>query len=231
MCFMYEMYSNYEDQLEEFKNFVEELKFQIQEYERILRKKNSIIKGLKMEIKKLEGEKIPFQPRERKLLDSKPKLTPQNVNVEIRPIIQPNPKSQAVLKATMIPPPPITPPTRPPQTQAPPLRPPMQTPPIHPPNLTSHQVQVNNFNVPQNSKTPSQNSYVQSDQTSTTRRYTPRPSATYSSSTGILTRICPQCGAMGFAIKEVEDKNKIISYIPRRIYAKKKVCTKCFCEF
>ena len=44
-------------------------------------------------------------------------------------------------------------------------------------------------------------------------------------------RKCPRCGAMGFAIKEFEDKTRIISYIPRRIYAMKKVCTKCFNEF
>ncbi|MFX1572738.1 MAG: hypothetical protein ACFFB0_08315 [Promethearchaeota archaeon] len=44
-------------------------------------------------------------------------------------------------------------------------------------------------------------------------------------------RKCPNCGAMGFAIKEVDDKTKIISYVPRRIYAKKKVCTKCRFEF
>ncbi|MFX1276541.1 MAG: hypothetical protein ACFFBP_06865 [Promethearchaeota archaeon] len=50
-------------------------------------------------------------------------------------------------------------------------------------------------------------------------------------SKGTLKRICPHCGAMGFAIKEVDDKNKIISYVPRRIYAKKRVCTKCFYEF
>ncbi|MFX0105961.1 MAG: hypothetical protein ACFE75_10785, partial [Candidatus Hodarchaeota archaeon] len=40
-------------------------------------------------------------------------------------------------------------------------------------------------------------------------------------------RVCPNCGAMGFAIREVDDKSRIISYIPRRIYAKKKACTKC----
>ncbi len=44
-------------------------------------------------------------------------------------------------------------------------------------------------------------------------------------------RRCPECGAMGFAIKEVDDKSNIISYIPRKIYAKKKVCTKCRYEF
>ena len=40
-------------------------------------------------------------------------------------------------------------------------------------------------------------------------------------------RQCPECGATGFAIREVDDKSNIISYVPRRIYAKKKVCTKC----
>ena len=44
-------------------------------------------------------------------------------------------------------------------------------------------------------------------------------------------RVCPSCGASGFAIKEVEDKSKIVSYIPKPIYAKKKVCTKCGYEF
>ena len=44
-------------------------------------------------------------------------------------------------------------------------------------------------------------------------------------------RECPNCGASGFAIKEVEDRSKIISYIPKPIYAKKKVCTKCGYEF
>ena len=49
--------------------------------------------------------------------------------------------------------------------------------------------------------------------------------------TRINKRKCPNCGAMGFAIKEVDDKTKILSYVPRRIYAKKKVCTKCRFEF
>lgn len=44
-------------------------------------------------------------------------------------------------------------------------------------------------------------------------------------------RKCPNCGAMGFSIKEVDDKTKIICYSPRRIYKKKKVCTKCRFEF
>jgi len=49
--------------------------------------------------------------------------------------------------------------------------------------------------------------------------------------TGTGRRLCPNCGASGFAVKEVEDKSRIISYIPKPIYAKKLVCTKCGFEF
>ena len=44
-------------------------------------------------------------------------------------------------------------------------------------------------------------------------------------------RKCPNCGASGFSIKEVDDKTRILTYVPRRIYMKKKVCTKCRFEF
>jgi hypothetical protein len=44
-------------------------------------------------------------------------------------------------------------------------------------------------------------------------------------------RKCPNCGAMGFSIKEVDDKTQVLCYTPRKIYKKKKVCTKCRCEF
>jgi ribosomal protein S27AE len=44
-------------------------------------------------------------------------------------------------------------------------------------------------------------------------------------------RLCPNCGASGFAIKEIEDKTKIVSYIPKVIYGKKNHCTKCGYEF
>ncbi|GAH24708.1 unnamed protein product, partial [marine sediment metagenome] len=62
---------------------------------------------------------------------------------------------------------------------------------------------------------------------------TPAPTPTPSISPGLGSgrRICPNCGATGFAIKEVEDKSKIISYIPKPIFAKKFVCTKCGFEF
>jgi DNA repair exonuclease SbcCD ATPase subunit len=55
------------------------------------------------------------------------------------------------------------------------------------------------------------------------------PTLGTSSSSG--RKICPNCGATGFAIKEVEDKTKIISYIPKPQYAKKNICTKCGFEF
>jgi len=44
-------------------------------------------------------------------------------------------------------------------------------------------------------------------------------------------RKCPNCGASGFSIKEVDDKTRIITYVPRKIYMKKKVGTKCRFEF
>ena len=46
-----------------------------------------------------------------------------------------------------------------------------------------------------------------------------------------MKRQCPNCGAYGFAIREIDDKNQIISYVPRRIYLKIKHCTKCGFEF
>jgi chromosome segregation ATPase len=57
------------------------------------------------------------------------------------------------------------------------------------------------------------------------------PLGTYTTDISLKKRQCPNCGASGFAIKEVDDKNRILSYIPRRIYAKKRVCTKCRFEF
>jgi ABC-type transporter Mla subunit MlaD len=58
---------------------------------------------------------------------------------------------------------------------------------------------------------------------------TPTPNITGGIGSG--RRLCPNCGATGFAIKEVEDKSKILSYIPKPQYAKKSVCTKCGFEF
>jgi TolA-binding protein len=61
---------------------------------------------------------------------------------------------------------------------------------------------------------------------------TPSPgTASIDGGFGLGRRICPNCGATGFAIKEVEDKSKILSYIPKPQYAKKSVCTKCGFEF
>ena len=54
-------------------------------------------------------------------------------------------------------------------------------------------------------------------------RQTENPIVTTSADTLSHKRECPKCGAYGFAIKEVEDKSRLLSYVPRRIYAKKRV--------
>lgn len=70
-------------------------------------------------------------------------------------------------------------------------------------------------------------------QPSSSTGFLEEPTTTYTASTDprINKRVCPNCGAMGFAIREVDDKSNVISYIPRRIYAKKKSCTKCRYEW
>ncbi|MBN1801634.1 MAG: hypothetical protein JW891_09030 [Candidatus Lokiarchaeota archaeon] len=153
------------------------------------------------------------------------------------------------------------PPTRPPSMMPPRAQaPPSNTPPAYPQNNTPPHIQAhsprlnappppqmqappvreaeyqdpydyNPYNTSYEQDTYNPSSYEQDSYTSDGQPYTPRPSATYSKSTGILTRICPNCNAMGFAIKEVDDKTQILSYVPKRIYAKKRVCTKCFHEF
>jgi hypothetical protein len=57
------------------------------------------------------------------------------------------------------------------------------------------------------------------------------PNFSASTDPRINKRQCPNCGAMGFAVREIDDKSNVISYIPRRIYAKKKSCTKCRYEW
>lgn len=59
----------------------------------------------------------------------------------------------------------------------------------------------------------------------------PESSFSLSEDPRINKRVCPNCGAVGFAIREVDDKTKILSYSPRRMYAKKKACTKCRYEW
>jgi len=78
---------------------------------------------------------------------------------------------------------------------------------------------------------PSQQSYTPIVSTPTVPTQQAPSTPTSGVVTGTLKRLCPNCGAMGFAIREEDDKSKIISYIPRRIYAKKRVCTKCRFEF
>ncbi len=107
------------------------------------------------------------------------------------------------------------------------LNPPQQqlNPPQQQLNLPQQQL-----NLPQQQLSPPQPTNQQMD---TIRVPNQQISLTTSPSTIVSTnkRKCPKCGAMGFAIKEVNDKTRLISYVPRRIYAKKRVCTKCRYEF
>ncbi|MFX1314607.1 MAG: hypothetical protein ACFE9T_01995 [Promethearchaeota archaeon] len=87
--------------------------------------------------------------------------------------------------------------------------------------------QIQNLSLqPSPPSSPSQQSY-----TPPVVMQQPTSPSTSSIVSSTMKRLCPNCGAMGFAIKEVDDKSKIISYVPRRIYAKKRVCTKCRFEF
>ncbi len=107
------------------------------------------------------------------------------------------------------------------------LNPPQQqlNPPQQQLNLPQQQL-----NLPQQQLSPPQPTNQQMD---TIRVPNQQISLATSPSTIVSTnkRKCPKCGAMGFAIKEVNDKTRLISYVPRRIYAKKRVCTKCRYEF
>jgi hypothetical protein len=126
----------------------------------------------------------------------------------------------------------LTPPPIPPQ-QASPSSPPIQesytppTPPqqLQPPSYPKTRSYTPPPAPPQQLKNlipPSQDSYSSSIPSPLTEPPTPP-----SEDTRVNKRVCPQCGAMGFAIKEVDDKTRVISYNPQRIYAKKKQCTKC----
>ena len=86
------------------------------------------------------------------------------------------------------------------------------------------------LNPPQQQLNPPQHTNLQID---TIRVPNQQISLATSPSTNYISnkRKCPKCGAMGFAIKEVKDKTRLISYVPTRIYAKKRVCTKCRYEF
>jgi hypothetical protein len=110
----------------------------------------------------------------------------------------------------------ITPPPPPPQQKRPPPYPSQEfhTPPPPPPRQGSPP------------SYPGQESYTPpaSDQHTT-------QTSTLGEDNRINKRVCPQCGAMGFAIKEIDDKSRIISYSPQKIYAKKKSCTKCRYEW
>ena len=54
-------------------------------------------------------------------------------------------------------------------------------------------------------------------------------STTQSESLGTSRIVCPHCGSSKITV--VEDKSRIISYIPKPVYAKKNVCSQCGFEF
>lgn len=95
---------------------------------------------------------------------------------------------------------------------------PTYTPQLHPPPDSNQSDQLTPIPT------------MQTSTTSTPTTLTPTTPTPRAIST-IMKRQCPNCGAYGFAIKEIDDKERLLSYIPRRIYAKKKHCTKCGYEF
>lgn len=126
----------------------------------------------------------------------------------------------------------LTPPPTPPQQLAPPspLSETSYTPPpppqqLHPPSYPNKESYTPPPTPPQQLNPPT---YL-NQEASTTSMILPltEPPTPPSEDTRVNKRVCPECGAMGFAIKEVDDRTRIISYNPQRIYAKKKVCTKC----
>ena len=126
----------------------------------------------------------------------------------------------------------LTPPPTPPQqlvSPSPPSEtsytPPTRSQQLHPPSYPNEKSYTPPPSPPPQLKAPSPPSQAS---------YTPSAPAQYeeqiftpSEDTRINKRVCPECGAMGFAIKEIDDRSRVISYNPQRIYAKKKVCTKC----
>ncbi len=105
---------------------------------------------------------------------------------------------------------------------------------------------LSQIEIPPPAPTPSEHSYTpptppqqpSSPPTPLQQPLTPSPIPPQSKSSfsinedpRINKRQCPNCGVMGFAIREVDDRTKILSYSPRRMYAKKKVCTKCRYEW
>ncbi len=131
----------------------------------------------------------------------------------------------------------ITPPPPPPQQKSPSSYPSQEsfTPPpprpqhLDPPSYPSRKLYVPPPPRPQHLNVPSSPNR-EPDAPLMQPQYT-EPSLTPSEDTRINKRVCPECGAMGFAIKEVDDRSRVLSYSPQRIYAKKKSCTKCRYEW
>ncbi|MFX1238548.1 MAG: hypothetical protein ACFFAS_17020 [Promethearchaeota archaeon] len=203
------MYNEYEEKIEKLNKEIEDLKYQLKQHE-LLAKENAF----KMQQLMEDNAKLNAQLKNKisysKTQLEKVQVPAYDVKVGIQQGQYDNPnRTSPAITATATPalyrPPTSTPP---PQTRATAQTPPPQSSPVNQPRDTQ----------------PPRNPQGQ-------RVLHTAPMISQNMSTGTLKRICPNCGAMGFAIKEIEDKTKIISYVPRRIYAKKKVCTKCFLEF
>ena len=89
----------------------------------------------------------------------------------------------------------------------------------------NHQSTTTNQYVSQTTK-----SHQQTNQSITPNQYVNQVQP-YNATHIVNKRQCPICGVIGSDIKEYDDKTRIISYIPRKIYAKKYVCIKCRHEF
>ena len=101
--------------------------------------------------------------------------------------------------------------------------------------ILDQQPQTQTFNQHSTTTTNQYASQTTTSNQSTNQILTPNQyveqAPTFSPGVSENRRQCPICGAIGFSIKECDDKTRIISYIPRVIYAKKYACIKCRHEF
>ncbi len=203
---MYEMYKEYEDQIEQLKQQIKDLQAKLKQHQ-LYEKENEFKMKQLME----DNAKLNAQLKSKMVQASHPLEQVEVPSYDVKVSVQQGQTPSPAIKATST--------------------------PANIPSPKQYSAPTNTPPIPQD-QTNVQTTYPQSSQainpsvdTQGQRVLHSAPIITQNMSTGTLTRICPNCGAMGFAIKEVEDKNHIISYVPRRIYAKKKVCTKCFLEF
>ncbi|MBN1801641.1 MAG: hypothetical protein JW891_09065 [Candidatus Lokiarchaeota archaeon] len=217
---MYDMYKEYEDQIEKLQQKIQELQQKLKQHE-IYSKENDFKMKQLME----DNAKLNAQLRSKVVQGSKPIERVDVPSYDVKVSVQqerhgasgqaPLPAIRATPSPAQIPP------------QVPPPRP-YSSPSSSPTNPSQTPQSTSSISTTHSQSTQANNLSID---TQGQKVLHTAPIITQNMSTGTLTRICPNCGAMGFAIKEVEDKTQIISYVPQKIYAKKKVCTKCFLEF